>query len=242
VDQGYVSPTAGHYVRLALIFFCSVIGLLLLGFAFGSSSASADDGGPDGDGLVPAVADAVGGVAEHIAPVVSSTAAVPLADVPLPEPVVTLVSNAPAAGTVAIVSESAPLAGKILASSPVSPVVTTLVKAIDTTAAALVAPLLHATTALLPVTTLAAGLSTSAADVPAGWVSSGSAAGTLGVLLPTSPVGSTTGVSGMSLAGSWLPAVALGAGFLVLLRSRRLGLVNSAVPVSPVYETDTSPD
>ena len=85
MDQGIVSPTtAGHYVRLALIFFASVLGLLVLGFVFGSSSASADDGGPDDGGLVPAVAELAGGVVETVAPVTAPVAAaIPLADVPL---------------------------------------------------------------------------------------------------------------------------------------------------------------
>ena len=50
------------------------------------------------------------------------------------------------------------------------------------------------------------------------------------------------GTSSASLTTTFLPAAALGAAFFVLLFSRRLGLVDSALPVSPVYETDTSPD
>ena len=86
MDQGNVATTtsAGHYVRLALIFLASLFGLILLGFAFGSSSASADDGGPDDVGLVPAVAELAGGVVETVAPVTTPVAAaIPLVDVPL---------------------------------------------------------------------------------------------------------------------------------------------------------------
>jgi hypothetical protein len=50
------------------------------------------------------------------------------------------------------------------------------------------------------------------------------------------------GASGPPLSNFTLPVAALGSGFLVLFFSRRLGLVSSALPVSPVYETDTSPD
>jgi hypothetical protein len=56
------------------------------------------------------------------------------------------------------------------------------------------------------------------------------------------PLGGTAHVSGTTAAGIALPAAALGFGFLVLLFSRRLSAVNTALPVSPVYETDTSPD
>ncbi len=85
MDQGIVSPTtAGRYIRLALILLASVLGLLILGSAFGSSSASADDGGPDDVGLVPAVAELAGGVVETVAPVTTPVAAaIPLVDVPL---------------------------------------------------------------------------------------------------------------------------------------------------------------
>jgi hypothetical protein len=50
------------------------------------------------------------------------------------------------------------------------------------------------------------------------------------------------GASSASFTITLVPAAALAAAFFVLLFSRRLGLVDSALPASPVYETDTSPD
>lgn len=211
MDQGFVSTTAGHYVRLALIFMASVFGLILLGFVFGSSSASADVGGPDDDGLVPAVAELAGGVVETVAPVTTPlvTAAIPLADVPL---------------------------------SPAAPVVRTLVKTVDSTIDALttaVAPLVHLLSAVLPATATAPASAASIVTA-AGTLISGTANG----FWPDArdPFGTGSIASGASVTTTALPAAALGAGFLVLLFSRRLRLVNSALPVSPVYETDTSPD
>jgi hypothetical protein len=213
MDQGMgVSTSAGHYVRLALILLASVFGLVLLGFAFGSSSASADDGLPDGGGLVPAVAD------------------VPLS---------------PASTTHAAVRHEAPLVGQAMGSSAAAPVVGTLVTGVDTTFAAAietvasaVGPVLH----LLPVLAhspatadAAASLASSAATI------SGAAHGLW--LGASGPFGmGVIGASGPSLGNFTLPVAALGSGFLVLFFSRRLGLVTSTLPVSPVYETDTSPD
>jgi hypothetical protein len=236
MDQGIVVTTtsAGHYVRLALIFFASVLGLLVLGFVFGSSSASADDGGPDDGGLVPAAADFAGDVVETVAPVTATVVdAIPLADVP----------SSPATTTLATVTEVAPLAGKMLGAAPAGPLVGSLAKSVDATIETLtaaVAPVVQLLTSLLPATATAQVLA--ASTVPAvGAVISGAADGVW--LGAKGPLGmGAIGASGPTVSNTVLPAAALGAGFLVLLFSRRLRLVNNALPVSPVYETDTSPD
>lgn len=236
MDQGIVSPTtAGHYVRLALVFFASVLGLLVLGFIFGSSSASADDGGPDDGGLVPAVAELAGGVVETVAPVTAQvTEAIPLVDVPL----------SPAATTLDTVTEIAPVVGDVLGATPAGVVVGTLVKTVDEvvettvgTLTEIVGPVLQA----VPVLPIAAAEAVASGIDGVVTVVSGDA---LGMWLNlTWPVGTgDIGTSSGALSTLTLPAAALGAGFLVLLFSRRLRLVDSALPVSPVYETDTSPD
>lgn len=215
MDQGIVSTTAGHYVRLALILFASVLGLLILGFVFGSSSASADDGGPDDSGLVPAVAELAGGVVENVAPATAPvTAAIPLADVPLSPAVL----------------------------SPVVTTLETVTATLDSTVGSLlgtVDPLIH----LLPA------VSAVSVDPPAATVSLAPAAALViegmanGAWLQTGgPLGTGAIASGAVAPLTALPAAALGAGFLVLLFSRRLGLVSSTMPSSPVFETDTSPD
>jgi hypothetical protein len=240
MDQGIVvSTSAGHYVRLALIFVASVFGLILLGLVFGSSSASADDGGQDDGGLVPVVAELAGGVVETIAPVtVPVAAAVPLADVPL----------SPASTTIATVTSVAPVVGHALGSLPAAPFVGALVKAVDATidatiaaavgtVATIVGPVLNLVPiALAPVAAEAAG----ASIISAGAISG--AANGLWLATPGPSGTGAVGASGPAMTNFTLPAAALGAGFLVLLFSRRLGLVDSALPVSPVYETDTSPD
>lgn len=241
MDQGIVATTtpAGHYVRLALLFVASVFGLLLLGFVFGSSSASADDGGPDDGGLVPAVAELAGGVVETIAPVTSPVAAViPLADVPL----------SPASTTLATVTTVAPVVGHALGSLPAAPFVGALVKAVDATIDSTIAAAVGTVTTivgpvlnLVPIVIAPVTAEAATASIVAAGAISGAAQGLW--LASPGPFGTgAIGASGPALTGFTLPAAALGAGFLVLLFSRRLGLVDSTLPVSPVYETDTSPD
>jgi hypothetical protein len=233
VDLGISSTTAGHHVRLALLFCATVLGLILLGSVFGSSSASADDGGPDDGGLVPVVADLAGGVVETVAPVTApATEAIPLVDVPL----------SPAATTVATVTTIVPVTGHVLGTTPVEPLVGTLTKTLDTTLDTLtgaLAPVVDLLSAAIPATATAQAVA--ASTVPAaGALIAGSAEGPWNDA--REPFGTGSNASGASVTTTALPAAALGAGFLVLLFSRRLGLVHSTLPVSPVYETDTSPD
>jgi hypothetical protein len=242
MQEGVVSTAAGHYVRLALIFLASVFGIILLGFAFGSSSASADDGGPDDGGLVPAVAELAGDVVETVAPVATApvstvgAAAIPLDDVPL----------SPASTAIATVTEVAPITGDALGSLPTAPVIDALVMTIDATVNATIAAAAGTVSHALQVlpalaTTTSIGEAAAASIVSA----SGLVSGTAHALVTGAPGPFGAGgisAAGASLTGFTLPVAALGAGFLVLLFSRRLGLVNSTLPVSPVYETDTSPD
>jgi len=243
MDQGNVATTtsAGHYVRLALIFFASVFGLLLLGFAFGSSPASADDGGLDDGGLVPVVADLAGGVVGTVAPVATPVvAALPLPDVP----------TSPVSTTLATVTDIAPVVGDVLESSPAGVVVGALVKSVDATIDSTIATAVGTVTdvvgPVLNVLPIVALTSATADTATASLVSDADAiSGTAhGLWLATSgPFGTgAIGASGPAMAGFTLPVAALGTGFLVLLFSRRFVLVNSTMPVSPVYETDTSPD
>ncbi|MEO5921675.1 MAG: hypothetical protein ABIQ01_11095 [Pseudolysinimonas sp.] len=245
MDQGIVSTTTSRFVRLALIFLASVFGLLLLSFAFGSSSASADDGGPDDGGLVPAVADLAGDVVEHVAPVASAaTEVIPLADVPLPA------LDSPAAGAVATVTEVLPTVGTVLDTTSMGPVVGAVAKTLDRTLDATVGavlesvgPVLNGLTGWVPAIARIP-VEAAAASIVSASLAAVTAAGTLPLRLPVDPApfGSDAVASGASLSTSALPVAALGIGFFVLLFSRRLWLAISAPPVSPVYETDTSPD
>ena len=247
-------------MRLALIFFAAVFGLILVSFTFGSSSASADDGGPDDGGLVPAAAQLVGGVVEHIAPVAPAAAAIPLAGVPLSSTpaitaLATVIPTAPAATISEPVSHAADgvlfkvfgqtVIGDALGTAPVGTVLGQVAGVVDDTVdviGGVIAPVLDVVPGLVPAL---AGVSIEAATasiVPAGSTAlSGVADGVWRG--ETGPFGTGhPGVSSGSLTTTFLPAAALGAAFFVLLFSRRFHLVNSTLPVSPVYETDTSPD
>jgi hypothetical protein len=65
-----------------------------------------------------------------------------------------------------------------------------------------------------------------------------------GALDPQDSLGGAgaTGLSGFTFGGSGLLAAVAGAGFFLLLAVRRQTLTTRAMPGSPVYETDSSPD
>ncbi len=58
MDQGIAATPSGRALRLVLMFFAAVLGLLVLSFVFGSSSASADDGDSLGSTLGGVVSEA----------------------------------------------------------------------------------------------------------------------------------------------------------------------------------------
>ncbi len=265
VNQGEVSTTPGRFVRLALIFFAAVFGLILLQLAFGSSSASADDGGSDDSGLVPAAAELVGDAVETVAPVAEAAAAIPLADVPLSSTAATVASAA------TTVVDRTPASPATTIAEPVTTVVDeTLLKVLgdagigDALGAAPVGSLVLPVAGIVdaavkvigevasPALGVVPGVMPTAASesIGAAAASGISAAGALlsgvaeGVWRDdTGPVGTgQPGASSASLTITLLPAAALGAAFFVVLFSRRLGLMNGTLPLSPVFETDTSPD
>jgi hypothetical protein len=265
VIQGEVSTTPGRFVRLALIFCATVFGLLLLSFAFGSSSASADDGGPDDGGLLPAAAEIVGDAVETVAPVAQAAAAIPVAAAPVSATLETasstitaVVDHTPATPATAIVQPVSTVVdgtllkvlgdtaiGDALGTAPIGSLLLPVAEVVDTVVKQLgeavppalgVVPGFVTTVASASIDAAAAsGISATAAAI------SGFAEGNWRI--DAAPLGTgQPGASSASLTITVLPAAALGAAFFVLLFSRRLGLVNSALPVSPVFETDTSPD
>ena len=256
MDQGFVAPSAGRFVRRALIFFAAVFGLILLSFVFGSSSASADDGGPDDSGLVPAAADLVGGAVETVAPVAQAAVAIPLGGVPLSSPPVTTVVATVAHVTTASHSASGAADGALvkvfgqtvigdaLGTAPVGSVLGPVAEVVDTTVTVIggvIAPLLGVVPGLVATVASASVDAATASITSAGAALTATANGVWRA--EAGPFGNPQpGAASVALGSTFLPAAALGAAFFVLLFSRRLGLVNSALPVSPVYETDTSPD
>jgi hypothetical protein len=242
VNQGTLATPSTHVLRLVLMLFGAVLGLLVLSFVFGSSSASADDG-DDGSlgstlgGVVTEVAKPVHVATQAVAHTVShATTAVTHA-----APAVTPVTKA-ATDAVAAVTEKAP-ATSILA--PVAPILTPIAGAVDE-------GLRDIGTAIGPVAGgIAAGIDTATAiadptiaSTPvliANTAVSGIAHGSL-TLPGVSAGGSDPGVSGASSAGSGLLATALAGGLFVLLAVRRQTRATPAMPGSPVYATDSSPD
>jgi hypothetical protein len=243
-----VSPTAGRLARLALIFFATVFGLVLLTLVFGSSPASAADGGSDDNRFIPAVAELVGGTVDDIATVAEAAVAIPATlEAATPTAPAATISGAVSGAVDGAVAKvlGQTFIGEALGSAPVGAVLAPVAKVIDSTITAVgdvVAPVLDVVPGLVPAFV---GASADAATASILSVGATALSGTaLGVWTgETRPLGTgPPGTSGVSLTTTVLPAAALGAAFLVLLMSRRLGLVNDALPVSPVYETDTSPD
>lgn len=242
MDQGDVSTTGTHYARLLLIFFGAVLGFLALSFVFGSSSASADDGG-DSRGLLDPV-DGI--VASATAPVAETvTAVTDLATAPAATPVTAIAT--PATGAVDDAVSS--LLGDAVGAYPVTSIVAPVTGLADTALArlqeatgVLVTPV---TGALGAVTAPAAAVATDAAtasdivfSAPATLL--GVAADLLGT--PASGGLPQPDATGATTASGALAAVAAGIGLALLLMRRGRALLPVIVPGAPVYDTDSSPD
>jgi hypothetical protein len=236
------APSApGYALRLVLIFFGAVLGLLVLSFVFGSSSASADDG----DGLLSGVTDTV---AEATAPVQTTVAAVT-------QTVQTVTHAAPAAAVtapvaavadaaVATVLEPTPLA-EDLGTTPVGSLLEPVAKVIDDALAGTAdaigpVPGVIATVAAIPATDVIDAAAASGTTLAVA-VIRGAASGTLDLGTAAGAMGDT-GISSVSAASGGLLAAVAGMGFIVLLALRRQIPAFRAMPGSPVYETDSSPD
>ncbi len=248
-------------MRLALLFLAAVFGLVLLSLAFGSSPASADGGSHD-SGLIPAATELV---ADAVAPVTQAVAALPVAGGPVSsaastvtDSLTTAAAHVPAAPAATIskpVSDAVDGAllkvfgqtviGDALGPAPLGSVLLPVADVVDGTVEVIgdvLVPVLDVIPGLVST-----GAGASAAAVTASITStaataiSGFAHGRWPIELAPTGTGQP-GASSASPTITVLPAAALGAAFFVLLFSRRLGLVDRALPASPVYETDTSPD
>jgi hypothetical protein len=258
VDQG-ISASQGaqaapsYALRLVLIFFGAVFGMLLLSFVFGSTSASADDG-DDGllTGLTETVSTTVAEVAEPVQATVAAvtqTATQTVTTVTHAAPAATVTT--PVAATVDAVLE--PVVGDALGTAPVTTLLEPVVKALDGTVAAVgdtIVPVVSVIGPAVPQVFDAAQLEAAAAStavaatavaVTAQTLVSGVATGALDLTGGLSPAGDD-GTSGTTVVGTGLVAAFLAAGFFVLLASRRQLLPSRVMPGSPVYATDSSPD
>ena len=237
--------TRGRSLRLLLTLLAVVFGFVLLGLVFGSSSASADEG-PQDDGALPVVSALV---TQVVAPVtLPPVAIVPAAVV---DAVATVTQAAPVATLTAPLTATADGAldmalGDALGSTPVASLLSPIVTVVDATVATVaqgvvpalqLLPGLGSTVAgIAPLAAAASGTAAVAAELVSGtahgtWPGAATPLGTGGIV--------STGVASPTIA---LLAAAVGAGFFVLLFTRRLRPVDGALPSSPVYETDSSPD
>ena len=243
---------SAHVLRLALVFLGAVLGLLVLSFVFGSSSARADDGGDSPDSLGSAVGGLVSDVTEPVQATVTTVnhavAATPIvaAVQPVVAPVVAVTHAAPvstittpvaalADATIATVLGDTAL-GDALGTTPVGSILDPVVQVIEGPVAGTV----ELVTGAGVQAALDVQLATSqAVPTAASTLISGFADGALAV--QDGLTGSTT-ASGFSAGGIGLFAALSASGFLVLLAFRRQALIARAMPGSPVYETDSSPD
>lgn len=251
MDQGISTTPSAYLLRLALVVCGVVFGLLVLSFLVGGSSASAAERDePDSLGglvgsVVSEVADAVPVVQPVTQPVVqvvqqvadaapATTAVVPVAAV---------VDEA-----VAPVLETTGLDETLGTSTPVGAILTPVAELVDTTlgtTATAIGPVVlpvaqtaadaiaEAPVAATPLIELVAPI------VPV--IVSGAASGQLGLAVSSIPLGAEDGLGGTA-STPLLAAALAGAGFLVLLARRRQLDPGRAMPGSPVFETDSSPD
>lgn len=271
MNQGIASEPMPRMLRLALGFLAALFGLTLLGFAFGSSSASADDGAGSPDSLGSALGGLVSSVAD---PVHRTVTTVTTAVAPATKPVAAAVSKPsssakPAADAVAEVTHAkpattitAPVAelvddtlaklldgtalGEALGPQPVGSVLAPVAELVDGSVAEVgdvVAPAPAADAAIPAVVATASATAVSALLAPVA-VAHGVVSGSAAgsLVLDPAPSALQTGVSGFSSAGITLLAAFASTGFLVLLLLRRTALLDRDLPGSPVFDTDSSPD
>ncbi|HEV7741129.1 MAG TPA: hypothetical protein VGO65_01795 [Pseudolysinimonas sp.] len=242
-------------LRLALVFVGAVLGLLVLSMMFGSSSARADDGGDSPDPLGTAVGELVSQVAEPVEATVTAVSHTVAAATPGTAPLVHTVT--PVASAASIASPVAALAdatdvtitkifggtplGTSLGTAPVRSLLDPVVALIDgtiTTAgntAGAVVPLVVQP----PVAAERAAVQAVPAVTSA--LVSGAADGALALRDRLGGSG-TDGSTGASPLGTGLLGAIAGAGFFVSLAVSRRTLATRAMPGSPVYATDSSPD
>lgn len=253
----------GHALRLALVFFGAVLGFLVLGMVFGSSSARADDGGGAPDSLGSAVGGLVSDVTQPVNAAVTSvshTVTHAAASVPAAKPVVAPIAQAtqsvlPTAPAAAITSPVVQVAdtaiaqlvgagplGDLLGDAPVATILEPVVGAIDGAVADGGDVIGSVTGVRVDSITLAAS------HTAAAFVASTASAVVVGVAYGTLEPGGAVGGTGpaalidLSPSGTGMLAALTGGGFLVLLAMRRHHLTDRSLPGSPVFATDSTPD
>lgn len=217
-----------HVVRTLFLLLGAVAGLLVLGAVFGASSASADDGQDEQGSASSLLGGVVSAVTETVAaPVHQVSAAIPAADA-----VAEIASTSAASVTTPVARVADTIVqdlvggtalGDLIGTQPAAAVVGPVAELADRTASAdspAIAELAR------PAVTGAA-----TADV--------SALGARGDRMPPPPVDEI--VSGAPSTCVLAAALAMLAAPALLVLRRR-GLLDRAVPGSPVSETDSSPD
>ncbi|MCU1416853.1 MAG: hypothetical protein JWP32_1027 [Schumannella sp.] len=253
-DVNAAGPQTARLLRLALVVLAAVLGLLVLSMMFGSSSARADDGGDSPDPLGTAVGGLVSQVTEPVeatVTAVSHTAATTPATAPLVHTVTPVASAASIASPVAALADATDVTitkifggtplGTPLGTAPVRSLLDPVVALIDGT----IAIAGDTAGAVVPIVVQPAVAAERAAvqAVPAvtSALVSGAADGALALRDRLGGPG-TSGSTGASPLGSGLLGAIAGAGFFVSLAVSRRTLAARAMPGSPIYATDSSPD
>jgi hypothetical protein len=247
-DVNAAGPQTARLLRLALVVLAAVLGLLVLSMMFGSSSARADDGGDSPDPLGTAVGGLVSQVTEPVEATVTAVSHTVAAATTGTAPLVHTVSPvASAASPVAALADATDVtitkifAGTPLGTAPVRSLLDPVVALIDGTIAAAG----DTAGAVLPIVVQAAVAAEKAAvqAVPAmtSALVSGAAHGAL-VLRDRLGGSGTSGSTGAMPWGTGLLGAIASAGFFMMLAVSRRTLTTRAMPGSPVYATDSSPD
>lgn len=254
MDQEIETSRIVHVARLALVALGLVLGFLLLSAVFGSSSASAATRDDDPN---PAWGSTAGVLVESIVEPVAVPVAHTTAHIAKPstDAVQTLAHAAPAAAitaplaaiaddsTVAIATEivGPEVADHVLAGGPLGTLLAPLAGFVDDTLAGAAGTLTVSASAMTLADDAAPAVPTTVTSpvATAGAALIGIAAGVLDGATTDPGDGPAAGVAGGS---GLIPVALLGAGLFALLAIRRGLRLDPALPGSPIFDTDSSPD
>jgi hypothetical protein len=256
VDQQAETSRLAHGLRLAIAALGVVLGLLVLSWIFGASSASAatrdDDPGPAIGSLVTEIGEAapIGAPLAHVAEpglhvvqsahVVQSVQSVaqqaPVAAIA--QPVASVADDSAASVVTGVFG---PEAADALGTGPVGAILSPLAGLVDDTLAR-TADVLTAPATTIGLLTDAAPAALTAVTSPAMTAVTALTGIATGVLEGSATVPGDGAATSVAAGGSPIPIAVLGGAFIALLAARRRLGADPGQPGAPVYETDSSPD
>jgi hypothetical protein len=250
VDQQAETSRLAHGLRLAIAALGVVLGLLVLSWIFGASSASAaprdDDPGPAIGSLVTEIGAPLAHVAEpglhvvqsaHVVQSVQSVAQqAPVAAIA--QPVASVADDSAASVVTGVFG---PEAADALGTGPVGAILSPLAGLVDDTLAR-TADVLTAPATTIGLLTDAAPAALTAVTSPAMTAGTALTGIATGVLEGSATVPGDGAATSVAAGGSPIPIAVLGGAFIALLAARRRLGADPGQPGAPVYETDSSPD